>query len=174
MHRTTIYPARRVCANIHDFTLLLTEMCIVNSEDPSREGRVHNPRYEMRDIKIYGNSADREIRVWFPKGCFPLSIGNFCDLEKALHVWGVYLRDNPDAVTAYKPAFNYELTNPKVKDRYVEKVGYVPDGLLGFIRPTETGRQVHAIIMFDKIKDRFRTERILESIITNTEVWKRK
>lgn len=158
----------RTCKNIHDFSLLLTEMSFLNSQDKDWEEKPR-PRYFLADTGVFGSAGTDDIWIFFPESKFPLSEYGDRNLENNLRVNMFYLNIDvenlPKAVTGYRkyPRFNYVLRKQGVKDSYNKNVGKIYNWL-GFIRPTEDGKQVHAMID-KKCTNKENIEHLLEAII---------
>jgi hypothetical protein len=140
-------------------------MCHINSEDPSREGGVDNPKYYIENTNIYGQSTDNEIILIFPKKTFPLSPKNYADLEKSLRKHDIDLESTTKDIVG-KCRWSYVLRKHGTKDKYVENVGMVHNWL-GFIRPlTKGGGRSHMMLHYNMLQDRIKVEEVLESVLS--------
>lgn len=166
------YTGHRVCKSVHDFSLLMIENCYINREDRAREDMWH-PRYYLGNTGIRGSTADDALFLWFPRTIkFPLAKAQFADFRKKLSDMDIALRNMPREVTGYMktPAFNYTLDKPN-SSKYHPRVGRSRE-TYAFIRPTEDGKKVHALLFVNKHdgSEDSRLEKIIEAIITGLKV----
>jgi len=181
-----IFPEKdRTCKNIHDFALLLTEMCYINDEDDDRlrkfeEKIIECPEYLLANTGIHGWTVDTGVTVWFPPSKFPLPQKDYEDAQKSFSNIGLIFDNEPELVVE-DCDWEYKIwakdANRKYKEFLVKGKSLVKqpavvqkclrevyDGQLGYIRSNSDG-MVYLDLHFNTIKKRETVEKILESIV---------